>query len=50
MMRRAFTETVKDPAFLEDAKRERLEIALIAGDQMQSMVSDTLGLAPKLVS
>jgi tripartite-type tricarboxylate transporter receptor subunit TctC len=38
-LRRAFMETMKDPAFLEEAKRLDLEIMPIPGEELQTVVA-----------
>ena len=43
LLRRAFDETMKDPAFLADAGVQRLEIDPLTGEQVQSVVSNVLG-------
>ena len=47
-LRDAFDATMKDPAFLEAAKREGLDIDPISGEQLQKVVSDILA-APQAV-
>ncbi|HWG04363.1 MAG TPA: hypothetical protein VG271_05050 [Beijerinckiaceae bacterium] len=42
-LRKAFDETMKDPAFLEDAKRSQLEISAVSGDDLQRAVDKALG-------
>jgi tripartite-type tricarboxylate transporter receptor subunit TctC len=43
LLRRAFDDTMKDPAFLADAGVQRLEIDPLTGEQVQSVVSNVLG-------
>jgi tripartite-type tricarboxylate transporter receptor subunit TctC len=38
-MRRAFDATLKDPAFLADADKSRLEIDPVTGEEMEQMIS-----------
>jgi tripartite-type tricarboxylate transporter receptor subunit TctC len=40
ILRKAFDETMKDPMFLADAKRSRLEIAPMTGDEAQKLVAE----------
>jgi tripartite-type tricarboxylate transporter receptor subunit TctC len=47
-LRDAFDATMKDPAFLEAAKREGLEIDPVSGEQLQKIVNDILA-APQNV-
>jgi tripartite-type tricarboxylate transporter receptor subunit TctC len=37
-MRKAFDETMKDPAFLADAERARLEVEPVSGTEMEKMI------------
>jgi hypothetical protein len=37
-MRKAFAETMKDPAFLADAERSRLEVDPVTGAEMEKMI------------
>ena len=37
-MRKAFDETLKDPAFLADAEKSRLEVDPISGAEMEKMI------------
>lgn len=39
-LRRAFDATVKDPAFLEDAKRSLLEVDPITGEEIQALLTE----------
>jgi tripartite-type tricarboxylate transporter receptor subunit TctC len=41
-LRRAFDATMKDPAFLADAKKQRLEIAPMTGEEVQAAVHQVL--------
>ena len=42
-IRAAFQETMKDPAFLEDAKKSQLEISPVAGSDLRLAVDRALG-------
>lgn len=44
MLRQAFHATLKDPAFLEDAKKAKLEIDPITGPEMSQLVADVFTL------
>ena len=39
-LRKAFDATMKDPKFLADAKRSRVEIDPISGEELQQLVTD----------
>jgi tripartite-type tricarboxylate transporter receptor subunit TctC len=47
-LRAAFAVTLRDPAFLQDAQRSRLEIALVTGDEVAALLKDSAA-APKQV-
>ena len=40
ILRKAFEDTMKDPAFLADAKRGNLEIAPVSGAELQQLVAE----------
>jgi tripartite-type tricarboxylate transporter receptor subunit TctC len=42
-LRQAFDATMKDPAFLVDAKKRRIEIAPLSGAKVQNIVDRTVG-------
>jgi tripartite-type tricarboxylate transporter receptor subunit TctC len=48
LLRRAFDETMRDPDFLTDAQKQRLEIDPLTGTQVQDVVRNVLG-TPKPV-
>ena len=40
-LRAAFAATLRDPAFLQDAKRARLEVALVTGEEIDALLKDS---------
>jgi tripartite-type tricarboxylate transporter receptor subunit TctC len=40
VLRKAFMDTMKDPAFLADAEKAKMEITPVAGDQVEKLVTD----------
>jgi tripartite-type tricarboxylate transporter receptor subunit TctC len=48
-LRRAFDAMATDPAFLADAERLRLNVAPVAGEKLQRIVSDTVKTPPAVV-
>jgi tripartite-type tricarboxylate transporter receptor subunit TctC len=48
-LRKAFDEMVKDPAFLAEAKRSRLEITPISGEELQHLLVDVYKTPPAIV-
>jgi hypothetical protein len=48
-LRKAFDETVRDPAFLDEAAKQRLEIAPVSGTQIDSFLAGVYGTPKPLV-
>jgi tripartite-type tricarboxylate transporter receptor subunit TctC len=48
-LRRAFDATLADPAFLEDAERQGLEIAAKNGEELQKIVTDLIETPPDIL-
>jgi hypothetical protein len=42
-LRNAFAAAMRDPAFLEDAKQIRLDVALTGGDTLQALAASLIG-------
>ena len=49
-LRRAFDATVKDPAFLADAGKSRMDIDPVSGQDLQSTVDRILGVSPSTIA
>lgn len=49
MLRKAFLDTMKDPEFLADAKKAKLDINPIDGAELENNVKDVFNLDPKLI-
>ena len=49
MLRRAFDATMKDPEFMADAKKSRIDLEPIAGEEVQKMVAGMFNLPPALI-
>jgi tripartite-type tricarboxylate transporter receptor subunit TctC len=49
-LRKAFTETMKDPAFLADAKKRKLQIHPRTAEATQALVDRIIGASPELVA
>jgi tripartite-type tricarboxylate transporter receptor subunit TctC len=47
-LRRAFMETMADPAFLADADRTKLEVNPVSGDRIQDLVAELYRTPPQL--
>ena len=50
MLRKAFDATMKDPEFVADAKKSRIDLEPIGGEEVQKMVGDMFNLSPALVA
>jgi tripartite-type tricarboxylate transporter receptor subunit TctC len=49
MLRKAFIETMKDPEFLADAAKAKLDINPLDGAELETNVKDVFNLDPKLI-
>ncbi|MSP38578.1 MAG: hypothetical protein EXR70_08825 [Deltaproteobacteria bacterium] len=50
LLRNAFNATMKDPEFVADAKKSRIDLEPIDGQEVQKMVGDMFKLSPKLIA
>jgi tripartite-type tricarboxylate transporter receptor subunit TctC len=50
LLRTAFTETMKDPEFLADAKKSRLDTQPLTGEQVEKIVAQLFKIDPKVVN
>jgi tripartite-type tricarboxylate transporter receptor subunit TctC len=48
-LRKAFDETMKDPAFLEEAQKTELEVQPVSGEQVQALVAEIYKSSPEVV-
>jgi tripartite-type tricarboxylate transporter receptor subunit TctC len=46
MLRKAFADTLKDPEFLADAKKSKLDIEPVAGEELEKVVQDLYKIDP----
>jgi tripartite-type tricarboxylate transporter receptor subunit TctC len=49
-LRKAFSEAMRDPEFLEESKRRELEFGPLAGEEVQKMIDGTLQSSPEVVT
>jgi tripartite-type tricarboxylate transporter receptor subunit TctC len=49
-LRTAFTETMKDPKFIEDANRLHIEPESMTGEQVEAAIKDAYGAPPDVVA
>jgi tripartite-type tricarboxylate transporter receptor subunit TctC len=49
ILRKAFMDTMKDPEFLADAKKAKLDITPLDGQELEENVKDIFKLDPKLI-
>lgn len=47
ILRKAFMETFKDPEFLAEAKKTRLELDYVSADEINGFVNEILSISPK---
>jgi len=50
LLRKAFTETLKDPEFIADAKRSRLDTDPLTGEEIEKIVLQLFKIEPGMVS
>ena len=48
ILRKAFKATIEDPAFLADAKKARLPIEYVSGEEIEKRVDQILSISPKI--
>jgi tripartite-type tricarboxylate transporter receptor subunit TctC len=48
-MREAFEKTMKDPAFIEEAKKSKLDLQPVSGAELQKIVEDIVAAPPRVV-
>jgi tripartite-type tricarboxylate transporter receptor subunit TctC len=49
-LRQAFLETLKDPDLLADAKKQRLEINALSGEEVQQLVAKIYAMPPDIIA
>ena len=49
-LRKAFADTLKDPEFLADAKKSKLDIEPVAGEELQKLVQDLYKIDPSTLA
>jgi tripartite-type tricarboxylate transporter receptor subunit TctC len=47
-LRRAFDATMRDPAFLEEARRQKLEVSTLTGEQLEELVVALMKTSPEI--
>jgi tripartite-type tricarboxylate transporter receptor subunit TctC len=48
ILRRAFKATLADPEFQAEAKKSRLDVTYVAGEEAEKIVNDVLSISPKV--
>ncbi len=48
-IREAFEKTMKDPAFIEEAKKSKLDLLPVSGEELQKIVDDIVAAPPRVV-
>jgi tripartite-type tricarboxylate transporter receptor subunit TctC len=49
-LRQAFDAMVKDPEFIADAQKLRVELGPLAGTELQKIVAEVAGMPPDIVA
>ncbi len=49
-LRKAFDETMKDPAFLDEAKKANFDLAPVSGEELQKLVREVAGTPKRVAS
>ncbi len=47
-LRKAFKATLKDPGFLADAKKSKLDVTYVSGEEIEGYVKETLAITPRV--
>jgi hypothetical protein len=50
VLRRAFQDTLKDPELLAEAKKAKMEINPVGGDELEGLVNGLFSLDPAVVT
>jgi tripartite-type tricarboxylate transporter receptor subunit TctC len=50
ILRKAFSDTLKDPEFLAEAKKGNLDIEAVTGEEIETIVNDLFKLEPAWVA
>ena len=50
LLRKAFVETLKDPDFIADAKKSRLDTDPLTGEDIEKIVAQLFKMDPSLVN
>lgn len=50
ILRKAFADTLKDPEFLADAKKSRLDIDPVSGEEMAKVLNDLYKIEPSMLA
>jgi hypothetical protein len=48
-LRRAFDATMKDPAFIADLQKQRVELGPMSGEELQKLVVEVATIAPAII-
>lgn len=50
ILRKAFADTLKDPAFLADAEKSKLEVNPLTGEEVEKIVNDMFNISPPVMA
>jgi tripartite-type tricarboxylate transporter receptor subunit TctC len=48
-LREAFNKTMKDPEFLAEAKRKRLDIDATTGEEVEALTKEAMSQSPEVI-
>jgi tripartite-type tricarboxylate transporter receptor subunit TctC len=48
-LKTAFVETLQDPQFLADAKKGRVDIELVTGDEVEALLREVFAYPPAVI-
>ena len=47
LLRKGFADTMKDPQFLAEAEKSKLDVTYVSGEEIESHVNKVLSITPK---
>jgi tripartite-type tricarboxylate transporter receptor subunit TctC len=50
ILRKAFTDTMKDPEFIADAKKSKLDLSPLSGEELEKTVLEIYDAEPDVVA
>jgi len=50
ILRKGFMDTMKDPEFLSDAEKSKLDLSPLSGEELESIVTGLSKMSPSLLA